>query len=314
MASKVFDKKIGVAGYFYPAITVCLWSSAFVGIRATLSSYAPGHLALLRFLIASAALVVLATITRMRFPRLKDIPLLFLLGAVGIAVYQVALGYGERTVTSGSASFIVATVPVITALMAQFALREKLLSLQWIGIAISFFGVALISVSMEGAVRFEPGAVLVLVAAVAEAIYFVAQKPLLSRYSGLELATYTIWTATVTLLIFTPGFVDSVMRAKPSATWSVIYLGLAPGSIAYITWAKALARSTASRATTSLYLMPIITLALAWPWLGEVPTALSLVGGALSIVGVVTVHIGKNKVHQNSTDKHISIERLSHSG
>jgi drug/metabolite transporter (DMT)-like permease len=282
--------KSGLGGHLYPGVAVALWASAFVGIRAALPSYSPGHLALLRFLVASVALVALALVIRMRLPARGDIPRLFVLGLIGIALYQVALGYGERTVTSGSASFIVASVPVITALIAWLALGERLRLVQWGGIGVAFTGVALISVSAAGGIDLSTGALLVFGSAMCEGIYFVAQKPLLSRYSGLEVATYTIWTATICLLVYTPGVGQAVTHATPAATWSVVFLGLAPGAVAYVAWSKALSRSTASRTTSALYLMPVLTLVIAWPWLGEVPAPISLAGGALALLGVVIVN------------------------
>jgi hypothetical protein len=52
------------------SISILFWSSAFAGIRAGLHFYQPGHLALLRFLIASSFLIVYSVFTRkIRFPQ-----------------------------------------------------------------------------------------------------------------------------------------------------------------------------------------------------------------------------------------------------
>jgi drug/metabolite transporter (DMT)-like permease len=80
-----------LAGPIFAAVTVILWGSAFVGIRAVIPYYPPGQLALLRFLVASAALGVMAVVLGIRIPPLRDFPHLFALGAIGIAAYQVVL-------------------------------------------------------------------------------------------------------------------------------------------------------------------------------------------------------------------------------
>ena len=57
-------------------VTVVIWASAFAGIRAGLEAYAPGHLALLGFLVGSALLFVYALVRRMPPPALRDLPAL----------------------------------------------------------------------------------------------------------------------------------------------------------------------------------------------------------------------------------------------
>src|SRR5439155_19683090 len=51
----------------------------------------------------------------------------------------------------------------------------------------------------------------------------------------------------------------------------------------------ALSRSSVARATVSLYLVPVVAMALAWPWLGERPSGAALLGGCLAVAGVVLV-------------------------
>lgn len=107
-------------------VTLLPWASAFAAIRAGLTAYAPGTLALLRFLVASTVLGIYALATRMRLPALRDLPAMLLMGLVGITLYHVPLNYGEVTVTAGAASLLIASAPTFTALLATAFLGERL--------------------------------------------------------------------------------------------------------------------------------------------------------------------------------------------
>ena len=102
------------------AFTLIFWASAFAGIRVGLKAYSPGNLVFFRFLTASSVLLVYAIITRMPLPEKKDLPVIFFLGFIGITVYQLALTFGEIKVTAGSASLLIASGPIFTAILAIF--------------------------------------------------------------------------------------------------------------------------------------------------------------------------------------------------
>lgn len=271
-------------------VTLFFWASAFAGIRVGLSAYAPGHLALFRFLVASAVLAVYAVVIRMPLPQVRDLPVILLLGFLGITVYHVALSHGEVTVTAGAASLLIGSGPVFTALLATLFLGERLKVWGWLGIAISFSGVALIALGEGEGVRLDPGAFLILLAALATSLYFVFQKPYLKKYSALQFAAYTIWAGTLFMLIYLPGLASGVRSAPLGATLAVVYLGVFPAALAYVTWTYALSRSPASIAASFLYLSPVLATLIAWVWLREVPAVLSLAGGGLSLCGVVLVN------------------------
>jgi len=91
------------------------------------------------------------------------------------------------------------------------------------------------------------------------------------------------------LLLFLPGLLRQLPVAAPPATFAVIYLGLFPGAIAYVLWNHALARMPASLLSSFLYLSPVLASLIAWLWLGELPALLTIVGGAIAIVGVILV-------------------------
>jgi drug/metabolite transporter (DMT)-like permease len=268
-------------------IALVLWASAFAAIRVGLRGYGPGQLALLRFAIASVVLLLFALVTRQPLPRPRDLPMMLLLGLLGFFAYHVGLNAGERVVPAGPASFIIASVPVFSTILATLFLRERMRPAGWIGAAISFCGVALISLGSGSGLKFEPAALFIVLAALAESVYFVLQKRYLARYSGLQLTTFTIWTGTLTMLVFLPGLVSQLPAAPLPSTLSVVYLGVFPAAIGYVLWSYALSKADVSRVTSTLNLSPILSLLIAFLWLGEVPTVVSIVGGAVTIGGVI---------------------------
>ncbi|WP_293178466.1 DMT family transporter [Oceanithermus sp.] len=273
------------------AVALLLWASAFAGIRAGLAGYGPFHLALLRFLVASVALLAYALVARIRPPRAADLPRIGVLGFFGITVYHLALNYGETTVSAGSASLLIASGPIFTAVLAVIFLGERLSAWGWVGITLGFAGVALIAWGEGEGLRFDPGAFWIVVAAFSTSLYFVFQKPLHRRYTPLEVTAYTLWAGTLWMLPFWPGLPAAVAGAPAAATWSVIYLGLGPAALAYVLWTYALSRLPASRVTSFLYLSPALAIVIAWLWLGEWPSALSLVGGGIAVLGVLVTNL-----------------------
>ena len=271
-------------------ITILLWASSFAAVRASLQAFTPGHIALFRFLIASILLAVSALITHTKLPALKDIPVIFLLGFLGVFAFHTAQNYGQVTVTAGSAGMIISSVPIFTAILATIFLGEKLKLWGWLSIFISFLGVSLIALGEREGVKFDFGVIFLLLAAIVAAIYFVLQKPYLIRYTALQLVTYMIWAGTLLLLVFTPGLIEEVVNAPIEATIAAIYLGIFPSAVAYVTWSYALSRAPATIVASFLYLQPVFAVIIAWIWLNEIPALISMIGGVVTILGVFLVN------------------------
>ncbi|MBW4436808.1 MAG: DMT family transporter [Pleurocapsa minor GSE-CHR-MK-17-07R] len=282
--------RAGLLTAVYLALPMLLWASAFTAIRVGLTGYAPVELAFLRYLFASAVLILVALVTRMPLPQVRDIPFLFVCGAIGFGLYSGALNAGEQSVSPGTASFIISSEVGVIAVLAAVFLRERLPRLGWIGVVLCIAGVALISLTADGGFELSVGALLVFVATLSISVFTVIQKPLLRRYSSLQFTTYAIWGGAISLFFFSPNAFTQLASAPTDATIAVLYMGIFPGIIAYWSWSQALKRMDVARAGSFLALVPIAALAIAWLFLGDVPPLMALLGGAIVLVGVLLVN------------------------
>src|SRR5262245_12100360 len=131
-------------------VSVALWASAFVGIRAAGPHFAPGPLAVGRLLIGSVVLGLIVAVRREPLPARRDLPMIVLCGLLWFALYNVALNAGERHVDAGTASMIIRVGPVLTAILAGLFLGERLSRNIFVGGAIALAGAAVIAVAGRG--------------------------------------------------------------------------------------------------------------------------------------------------------------------
>jgi drug/metabolite transporter (DMT)-like permease len=270
-------------------VMVLTWGSSAVFVRIALDGYSPAHLTLLRFLIVSAALLLVVLITRMRIPPWRDLLQIGALAFVGITLTQLAFSFGIESVDPGTATFLVATLPVMAAILARFLLGERLTPVGWTGIAITLVGTAVLVAGQRDEVGFTSGALILLGAALSEALYYIFQKPLLRRYSSLELSTWALIISTIPLLIFLPGLPTAVQEAALRETGSIAFIALGAGVVGYVCMAVVNAQWPASIAAILMAALPPVALMTAWLILSEVPPLLSIVGGLISLTGVLLV-------------------------
>ena len=272
------------------AVTLVLWASAFVAIRHLGHTFSPGALSLGRLLVGSVALGLVLLVSPGRRPRLpagRDWPGLVAIGLLWFGLYNVALNAGERRVDAGTAAMLIQLSPVLVAVLAAVFLRERATPALFVGLVVAFAGVVVIALSTSpGGHRDTLGVLLCLVSAAAYAVALVLQKPLVGRLSALQVTWAACTVGAVACLPFAGQLVHDAAAASTADLLWVAYLGLFPTAIAFTTYAYALTHMSASSLGVTTYLVPPITVVMAWLLLDETPPALAYVGGALALAGV----------------------------
>jgi drug/metabolite transporter (DMT)-like permease len=264
-------------------VTLVLWASAFVGIRAVAGAFAPGALALGRLLIGTAVLGFVATLRRPTWPARRQLVQLASSGAVWPGAYFVLLNGAERHVDAATASLLVKLAPVLVAVIAPRGLHERFSPRLLGGCALALAGLAVVAAGASGD---RTGVALGFGAAVAYAAGIVLQKRVVADVPPLVTGLAVTAGGALACLPFAAGVVRAAEDASGGDLAWLIYLGVFPTAIAFTTWAYALARTGAARLAASTYLVPPITLVLSVVLLGEAPSAAAAAGGVLCLAGV----------------------------
>ncbi|MEU6857419.1 DMT family transporter [Glycomyces sp. NPDC046736] len=268
-------------------VTVLCWASAFVSIRDVGRHLDPGPLTLGRAAVAAVVLLAVWAVRREGLPDRRAWPGIVTSGILWFGVYMVALNWGEQLVDAGTAALIVNIGPILIALLGGWLLKEGFPPRLFLGIAVSFAGVAVVSLSMsQHGASSVVGVLLCLVSAITYAISVVVQKPTLKHCSSLQFTAFGNAIAAVLCLPFAPLLLRQLEEAPTSATLHVLYLGLVPTALAFLTWGYALRYTTAGKLGATTYVVPAIVVGMSWLFLSEVPTWLTIAGGAIALIGV----------------------------
>ncbi|UKA59059.1 DMT family transporter [Arthrobacter sp. FW306-2-2C-D06B] len=276
--------KLGIAAVI---VTVVLWASAFVGIRAVGSSFSPGSLSLGRLVVAAVALGIVALPRLKRWPEGREWLPILAYGVMWFAGYNLALNAAEHMLDAGTSAMLINVSPILIAVLAGVILKEGFPRWLIIGSLVAFGGVALIALgSGQRSTADVAGVLLCLLAAVLAAVSVIVQKPVLRKFSAAQATWFGIMVGAVCCLPWAGQLVAEVQAAPLPATLGLVYLGIFPTAIAFTTWAYALSLIEAGKLAATTYLVPGATILISWAVLKEIPTLWGLVGGVICLVGV----------------------------
>ena len=279
----------------YAGITTLIWAAAFLFTQFAQESFSSQNIGLLRYLAASAVMLVILAVKRIGFPKWKDVPKFLLAGGIGFAFYVTAFNKSVETINGATCSVISQFIPILTAVCSSVFLREKISVRGWLCIAMAFAGILVLAL-WNGALSIKPGILWMLLAAVALSIYNLLQRMFVRDYTPFQVTAYCIFGGTLFLLLFLPGAVPEMKTASLVSWGAILYLGILGGALGYVFWAKAFSLADrTSDVSNFMFAMPLLTSLIGFLVKGEVPGVETVIGGILIVGGMILFQLEKQK-------------------
>lgn len=275
------------------AITaVVLWGLAFPLIQDGLEFFSPIMLGFLRFGTASIMMAVVLTwlypLEEIRGLLGREWRPILLLGALYVAIPNIAQNIALQNSTSSVACVIQSSGPVLTLMFAIALLGEKLTRAKAAGTMIAMTGtVALVTsggISMENE-SFVSNAI-IMVSAISYGLAWVSAKRVLERNPPLLVIGLAIIIGTALLAVSLPLETGLRFEVSPVAAFDIIVLGVFCAGVSSILYLTALRTEEVSRLAFFIYLMPIFASLFAWALRGEMVEASTVVCALVIVIGI----------------------------
>ena len=272
----------------FPLLFVVLWSTGFIAAKYGLAYAPPLTFLLYRFVLVAALMEVVALATRASWPATRaEVAHVAIAGWLVHGVYLggvlVAIANG---MSAGMAAMLVGLQPIVTVLLASGWLRERVVTRQWLGLALGLAGVWLV---VRHKVAFTDDAKALI--AIFLALAGISVGTLYQKHycSHVDLRCGAVIQFTACAIVYAPIvllFEHSPVRWTPEFVfalgWAVVVLSV--GAISLLYWL--LRHGAASNVAGLFFLVPAVTAVMAWFLFDEQLGALAVAGMVLISVGV----------------------------
>lgn len=279
-------------------LSVLIWGASFPATKLALREALPVTVVWIRFAMGVIVLGIAVMLRKeWRLPNLRDLGYFAGLGLLGITFHQWLQSTGMETSQATTAAWIVATSPVFIALLGWLALKEKMNGWKAGGVILAGFGMTLVvSKGNLGALingHFGViGDLLIFISAVNWAVFSVLSRYGLKRYPAARMMFLVMifgWLFTTIQFFTGPGLKD-ISHISGQGWLGLSFLGIFCSGLAYIFWYDALFALPASEVGVFLYIEPLATMVVAAIVLGEPLLLVSMLGGAIILLGVWLVN------------------------
>ncbi len=280
--------------------TVLIWGVNFSVLKVALRDFSPLAFNMVRFGLATVVMMGLLRWQRQTYAVARaDLWAVIGLGLMGHTLYQLVFITGIARTTPANASLLLATAPIFVVIYGRILGIERTNALTWAGIGVSFVGIALLvlgggeTLRVRGSTLLGDG--LMLASAMLWAGYTTASKPLLTRYSPVKLTGMSMLFGTVPLLLIgLPAAVHQDWRAPAVGAWGgLLFSAIFSVVVAYVFWYTSVRRVGSARTAVFSNLVPVVSVVVAWLFLGYRLAPLQLVGGGVVLAGLLLTRRGR---------------------
>lgn len=252
----------------------------------------PVLLTFLRNIISLIAMLIMFLVREKRVKvERKDFKQLLLLSFLAVPMNQFLYLYGIKFTLASNGALLYGTTPAIILILSYLILKEEMTRKKIIGVIIAFTGISIVMFErgIDFASDYFYGNVMIFLAVIAWALFAIYGKQLVKKYGAFHI---TVLSMIGGAIMFMPvGIIDLSINGMPTLTpgnWgSILYLSLGTSVVAYMLWFYALGRMDTTKVAVFANAQPIFTTILAVLFLGQPLTAAFLIGGAITISGVV---------------------------
>jgi drug/metabolite transporter (DMT)-like permease len=225
----------------------------------------------------------------------KELPALIALGLCGYSAVQWLYFVGISRLPVGVALLFEFTAPVVVAIWARFGMRRPVRRRVWPALGLALGGLALVAQLWDGLRLDLIGVLAGFGAAVALAAYYLLGERVVAGRDPLSLTCWGFGVASVFWAVALPWWTFP-WRALGSTVavgghevgvwilggWIIVGGALVP----YLLISAALRLITATEASIAGMAEPVLAGAVAWVWLGEVLSAIQLLGAVVVLTGI----------------------------
>lgn len=263
-----------------------IWGIPYLLIKVAVADLSPATLVLLRTAEGALLLVPLAAVRGSLRPLLAHWRAVVIYTVVEVAVPWLLLSNAETHLTSSLTGLLIATVPLLGAVLGLAIGSEDRLDLRRAaGLVVGFVGVAaLLGLDLSVIDPWAVGQVGLVALG-----YAIGPMIIARRLSGVPALGVVAASLALTALIYAPVGVIQLPHALPSpqVLVSIAILGVVCTAVAFLVFFALIAEVGPLRAQAITYVNPAVALALGVVLLGEPFTVGAVVGFLLIVLGLL---------------------------